>query len=288
MTQIKRLIVGCWFLLLMALNASADQTVPNGKWWLDSNNKWWYVNSSMQNIQIPDGALNGNQISSFYRRSGEVIVIEWVPDGSHSTGSFFAQNSLTFCTYYGIWSDDRGSHGRYAADYWSDSTNGAWAILWSGRTSCMNLQASSGQWVSADNGGGSTISAYRPAPYAWEEFTMWARGSSLDAFGDGDEVVLGTRDRGYYVCAEGGGGQPIVANRTGVGAWEVFIIHKIAPGPNSPNDRYIRSGDKVALTAANGQYWSADNGGGSGVTANRDGVGAWETFTIQFVRPEPH
>ncbi len=45
---------------------------------------------------------------------------------------------------------------------------------------------------------------------------------------------------------------------------------------NSP----IRSGDQFALTAHNGQFVCAENGGGREVVANRNAIGPWEKFTI--------
>ncbi|MDQ1260903.1 MAG: hypothetical protein QG575_84 [Euryarchaeota archaeon] len=72
---------------------------------------------------------------------------------------------------------------------------------------------------------------------------------------------------GQYLCAEGGGGDGVVANRNAIGAWETFKLLDQGNG-------------KVALQAANGQYLCAEGGGGDGVVANRNAIGAWETFTI--------
>ncbi|MGH8017099.1 MAG: fascin domain-containing protein, partial [Opitutaceae bacterium] len=93
-------------------------------------------------------------------------------------------------------------------------------------------------------------------------------------FESGVEVGLRTAN-GLFLCAEGGGGSTLVANRWGVGAWETFRIHRLA-GPG-----LISTGDAVSLQAVeNGHYWCAVNGGGGIVDANRTGVGSWETFTI--------
>ena len=70
---------------------------------------------------------------------------------------------------------------------------------------------------------------------------------------------------GQYLCAKGGGGQQIVANRPSAGAWETFRLIDLDDG-------------RVALQAYNGQYLCAKNGGGDQIVANRDSVGAWETF----------
>ncbi len=72
---------------------------------------------------------------------------------------------------------------------------------------------------------------------------------------------------GQYVCAEGSGGEGVVANRNAIGAWETF------------RDIYRGNGN-VALQAANGQYVCAEGSGGDGVVANRNAIGAWETFKL--------
>lgn len=42
----------------------------------------------------------------------------------------------------------------------------------------------------------------------------------------------------------------------------------------------IRPGDRIALKTDNGKYLVAEGGGGGDVRANRDAVGAWETFEV--------
>jgi hypothetical protein len=74
-------------------------------------------------------------------------------------------------------------------------------------------------------------------------------------------------DNNHYVCAEGGGGQAIVANRVAAGPWETFDLVDLG---NS----------KVALKASNGQYVCAEDGGGKSVVANRGAAGPWETFNL--------
>jgi hypothetical protein len=70
---------------------------------------------------------------------------------------------------------------------------------------------------------------------------------------------------GQYVCAEGGGGREVVANRGQVLGWETFGWIDVGGG-------------RVALRAANGQYLCAEGGGGREVVANRDQILGWETF----------
>ena len=72
---------------------------------------------------------------------------------------------------------------------------------------------------------------------------------------------------GQYVCAEGGGGQALVANRNWVQAWETFGLVDLG-------------NNKVALQAYNGQYVCAEGGGGQVLVANRNWVQTWETFGL--------
>jgi hypothetical protein len=72
---------------------------------------------------------------------------------------------------------------------------------------------------------------------------------------------------GQFVCAEGGGGQALVANRDYAHEWETFGL--VDMGNN-----------KVALQAYNGQFVCAEGGGGQALVANRDWAQQWETFNL--------
>jgi len=72
---------------------------------------------------------------------------------------------------------------------------------------------------------------------------------------------------GQYVCADGGGGYGLIANRDWIGAWETFKLIDLGNG-------------NVALRASNGQYVCAEGGGGSTVVADRNHFDAWETFKL--------
>lgn len=79
-------------------------------------------------------------------------------------------------------------------------------------------------------------------------------------------VVL-RASNGQFMCAEGGGGQLVVANRPAIGPWEVWQAV------------WGQSGIE-ALIAFNGQFMCAEGGGGQEVVANRSWHGPWETFTF--------
>ena len=81
----------------------------------------------------------------------------------------------------------------------------------------------------------------------------------------GSRVAL-QASNGQYVCAEGGGGQAVVANRNAIGPWETFTLKDLG-------------NNKIALQASNGNFVCAEGGGGQAVVANRNAIGSWETFT---------
>ncbi len=72
---------------------------------------------------------------------------------------------------------------------------------------------------------------------------------------------------GNLVCAEGGGGRDLIANRDREGAWEKFTMVDCDNG-------------LVALRAVNGQYVCAENDGASNLIANRPLAREWEKFYL--------
>jgi hypothetical protein len=87
-------------------------------------------------------------------------------------------------------------------------------------------------------------------------------------------------NNGQYVCAEGGGGAGVVANRPIPREWETF--HLI----DGTADQ-VSSGDKVVLQAFDGLYVTAEGGGGGAVNANRSVASIWETFTLLHADGSP-
>lgn len=275
-------LVAVRYLLLVLLAGAwsasqAYETVPDGKFW-ETDGVVYYVRSSMNTLYVDDGTNTGDTIdfAHWYRRSGEVLMIEQVPYNGFTTGSYW--QSGNFYAYYQVWTDYNTSYrwGKFATWRLDDSVS-SYQFQW-GNSLTINLQADNGQYVSAVNGGGQGVTADRNVASAWEEITLW--GTAGGPLQSGDEVVLGTRDNQKFFCAEGGGGQAVVANRSTPYGWERFHIYKQSGG-----DNYIRSGDTVAFKADNGQYWSATNGGGSGITADRNSVYGYETFTLTFITP---
>ena len=128
----------------------------------------------------------------------------------------------------------------------------------------VSFQTDSGQYLVAENNGGDAVNANRTAIGPWETFTLkdanggtlqdgdvvqigtsdgwWfkpgaplradAAGSELfeivgidsGAIGQGSRIALRAIAFNKYLCAEGGGGDVVNANRNAIGAWEIFRI----------------------------------------------------------------
>ncbi|HVI47036.1 MAG TPA: M57 family metalloprotease [Chitinophaga sp.] len=87
-----------------------------------------------------------------------------------------------------------------------------------------------------------------------------------DAAPIGKTISLQAAINGKYVCAENGGANPLIANRTAVGLWEKFVVLDAGNG-------------LISLRAVvNNAYTCAENAGASPVIANRGAVGLWEKF----------
>jgi subtilisin family serine protease len=138
----------------------------------------------------------------------------------------------------------------------------------------VTIQASTGHYFSAVNGGGGDLDANRTSVGIWEKLNLVdTNGGSLVS---GDYVYLQSY-YGKFMVAESGGGSTLEANRTDPGPWETFRVWK------QNGSGTIVSGDTIALQASNSNYVCAEGGGGGEVNANRSSVGAWEKLTINFI-----
>lgn len=88
-------------------------------------------------------------------------------------------------------------------------------------------------------------------------------------------------ENGFYVCAEGGGGSHLVANRNTKGPWETFTLVDLNGGE-------LESGDLVHLISNEGYFVVAEGGGNGIVNANRNAAGEWEKFRIIKIRNNAH
>lgn len=72
---------------------------------------------------------------------------------------------------------------------------------------------------------------------------------------------------GKYVCADGGGGGEVLANRSEIDEWATF-------------DLVDRNDNRISLQAKNGDYVCAEGGGGREIIASRTKFSDWETFAL--------
>jgi hypothetical protein len=141
------------------------------------------------------------------------------------------------------------------------------------------LRSSNGKYVSAEAGAGRKLEATKDSIGDEEKFTVEIVDNlATSLLRDRSRVALRAKD-GKLVCAEGGGGKELIANRDQIGPWETFTIRKLATDLTEGSDGII-DGEIVALLTYNGQILCAEDGGGREVLANRTRVGQWETFTI--------
>jgi hypothetical protein len=124
----------------------------------------------------------------------------------------------------------------------------------------------------------------------------------------------------FYLSADHGKGDILVADRTGAAQWETFEVEFVSAnrvtiqadsglfvsadgggGSSAHANKAVagaseiftvegmssppQDGEVVHLYAENGQYVSAENGGGGVVDVNRDKAEAWESFTIEVAAP---
>jgi hypothetical protein len=75
----------------------------------------------------------------------------------------------------------------------------------------------------------------------------------------------------HYLCAEGGGGSTVVANRTEAGPWEQWTVEK-------------RDGGLFAFKSHNGCYLGVE---GTRVTCDRTSVGEWEEWEVEQAEAAP-
>jgi hypothetical protein len=105
----------------------------------------------------------------------------------------------------------------------------------------------------------------------WSPIAAWpgrGRRSTLVEAGTG-KIAL-TACNGQFVCAEGGGGQELIANRADLGAWETFELVPYGDG-------------RIVLRAASGQFVGANGLSEQPLVADRGAIGPREPFLCEVV-----
>jgi hypothetical protein len=100
-----------------------------------------------------------------------------------------------------------------------------------------NSPLTSGDPVALRAGNGRFIGIREQDPYpvivkeknfnSWEAFTILRADGSDGEITGGQQVAL-RANNGMFVCAEGGGGRELVANRSVIGPWETFTLEMTA------------------------------------------------------------
>ncbi len=144
----------------------------------------------------------------------------------------------------------------------------------------VSLRASNGQYVTADRNGGGAVTADEDAPGPWG--TLQIVDPNGGCVENGDTVYLRTSD-GFYLRAAFG---TLDATGTTEGQMEAFTLHRTGGWPmlpltEPPTGSLVRRGDYVRLQASDGQYVSAENGGGGAMNARGMSAGEWETFLLR-------
>ncbi len=84
---------------------------------------------------------------------------------------------------------------------------------------------------------------------------------------------------GKFMCAEGGGGRELVANRDSVGDWEMFRFHCF----DGYDKLVLQPGVRIVLRASSRQFVYADGGGGGRLLALGPGIGGWEPLMLHMI-----
>ena len=94
----------------------------------------------------------------------------------------------------------------------------------------ITIRAADGRYVQADLAHGGRLQATAADPGGWEQFVAEeiAPGAGIQI---GGAIALRSSANNQYICAEGGGGGMIAANRNARGPWETFTIDRMTTGP---------------------------------------------------------
>jgi peptidoglycan/xylan/chitin deacetylase (PgdA/CDA1 family) len=123
------------------------------------------------------------------------------------------------------------------------------------------LQASTGKFISPQQGGGGQILIDGPAFGDWELTTVADLGYG--------KVALQAPNGLYYSPQMGGGGE-VLANGPAVGAWEPLDLIQLKNG-------------RVAFRTISGHFFTRENLGGGRLMATTKSMGDWEIFNYHHL-----
>jgi hypothetical protein len=83
------------------------------------------------------------------------------------------------------------------------------------------FRCNNGTYLCAENGGGQEVNATRAVPAQWETFVIINHPRKDLPINHGEDACLQCYND-QWVCAEGGGGDVVNANRGIAGPWEIL------------------------------------------------------------------
>lgn len=138
------------------------------------------------------------------------------------------------------------------------------------------LQAGTGHFVRAGNGGGDGMGADGQAIGEWERLRMLECQTVIINAGETRRLVVFQTHSGHYVGAVGGGGSHLIAKAVQAGPWETFYL-KALPG-------FLPGVGPVTIGCIDEvHYWSAVGGGGAALGADKSDPKEWEKFILLVV-----
>jgi hypothetical protein len=136
--------------------------------------------------------------------------------------------------------------------------------------STVLIQAGTGHFVQAKEGGGDGMGADGTQNGPWERLRMFECQTVIINGGKTRRIVAFQTHNGQYVGAVGGGGAQVIAQASVIGPWELFYLD-VLPGGFG----------KVTIQCSNEvHYWTAPGGGGGPLGADKTVAQQWETFLL--------
>ena len=127
-------------------------------------------------------------------------------------------------------------------------------------------KGATGPYLSATNGGGSSVIPARKYPYTWEQFTLTRVSTGMYNIKTYNGKYISAIPVARTDLAAG----TVIADRTVASTWETFTLSRLSDG-------------YYTINTCDGHYLTAENGGESPLVANRAAVGVWEKFGFHKV-----